>query len=80
MPLSNPWNPLTIAAALRVMLRAFTTSTTGRSSSFAIAAVLPRSERASAPSNSPRTPSMTAISAPRQPWAKTARFSAGLIT
>ena len=46
---SNAWNPFTIAAALRVMLCAETTSTTGRSSVFAIAAVLPVSSSASAP-------------------------------
>src|SRR5512137_1879604 len=46
---SNAIKPLTIAAELRVMLWAETTRMTGRSSVFAIAAVLPVSFSASAP-------------------------------
>ena len=67
---------MTIAAELRVMLCADTTRTTGRSSVFAIAAVLPISVSASAPSYSPRTPSTMAMSAPRHPNRKISRICA----
>ena len=60
---SKEANPLTMAAALRVRDLASTTSTTGSPSSFARYAVDPLSPSPVKPSYSPRTPSMTHMSA-----------------
>jgi hypothetical protein len=55
--------PATRAARLRAMPDASATSTTGAESHLAISAVEPSSPDGDAPSKSPMTPSMTAISA-----------------
>lgn len=62
-PGSNAWQPSTHAATVRVTFVALTTRTTGASSAFASSAVL-WVPSASAPSNRPRLPSITAKSAP----------------
>jgi hypothetical protein len=63
---SNAAKPRASAAMLRAMPDASHTSTTGAASHFAISAVEPSSPVGDAPSYSPMTPSISAISAP---WA-----------
>ncbi len=53
------------------------TSSTGASSSLATCAVEASSPRPDAPSNSPMTPSMTAMSAPAAPWRASGAMSSG---
>jgi len=60
---SNSAKPLTVAAKLRAVPCALTTSSTGAPSHAAISAVLPSNVLGDAPSKSPITPSIKATSA-----------------
>ena len=61
-------NPSTVAATLRDAAEASTTRTTGASISRATCAVEAYPSVPKAPSKRPITPSMTAMSAPEEPW------------
>ncbi|OQA37995.1 MAG: hypothetical protein BWY52_03313 [Chloroflexi bacterium ADurb.Bin325] len=75
---SNARQPSAMAPALRAILPTSNTRITGAASSLATSALLPVSDLPSKPSNSPMTPSMTAISASRAARAKVACTVAGV--